>query len=413
MNSKKIIALILSGLLTCATFYGCNNNSNTPENTDTNTDTEVTEQDNSEPAPTDTNVPTNSDSPTNNEVSEDVLVTPVPDESDAKAEVEVVLPITSYKSILTGLETTEELSKQRPVAIMFNNLKASLPQHGIGEMEIVYEAIVEGSITRLMGVVTDWANLPTLGSIRSSRDYYIDFADSHNAIYVHAGGSELAYGVLRSRKTNNIDGTNGTYASTNAFYRNRDRLNKGFSLEHTLFTDGPALAKAIEGNKYTTVLNEGYTSPLLFLTADLSFTGEQAEYIYIPYSNYAQSYFDYDKESKLYLKGQYLNAKSSLDKHDSPHIDGNTNQQLSFKNILILYVSYSTVDNVGRQALKFTGNGKGYYFSLGKMREICWEKESRTSPYTLYEVDGTTKLLINQGKTYIGMVKPGTNIVYK
>ena len=60
-----------------------------------------------------------------------------------------------------------------------------------------------------------------------------------------------------------------------------------------------------------------------------------------------------------------------------------------------------------------TGSGKGYYFSLGTLREIRWEKASRTSPYTLYEADGETKLLINQGKSYIGMVKPGTDVVYK
>ncbi|MBR5308456.1 MAG: DUF3048 domain-containing protein [Clostridia bacterium] len=412
MSSKKILALILAALITGAAFYGCNNDSKAPENPDA--DTQITEQDNSGMSP-DTTDSSQSTDTVEDEVATDAAANPereLAEESDANEESPEI-PEVLFRSKLTGLETTEELVNQRPVAIMFNNLKASLPQHGIGEMEIVYEAIVEGSITRLMGVATDWANLPTLGSVRSSRDYYIDFADAHNAIYVHAGGSELAYGVLRSRKTNNIDGTNGTYASTKAFYRNKDRLNKGVSMEHTLFTDGPALAKAIEGNKYATALNEGFTSPLLFLDSEIISEGDTAEYIYVPFSTYAQSYFDYDKESKVYYKGQYLSSKSSLDKHDSPHIDGNTNEQLSFKNVIVLFASYSTVDSAGRQALQFTGSGKGYYFSLGTLREIRWEKASRTSPYTLYEADGETKLLINQGKSYIGMVKPGTDVVYK
>ncbi len=335
-----------------------------------------------------------------------------PDPEHQTEQEQTPVPVVQFTNKLTGLPTTEELSNQRPIAIMFNNLKAALPQHGIAEMDVVYEAIVEGSITRLLGVATDWKSLPTLGSIRSSRDYYIDFSDAHGGIYVHAGGSDYAYQTLWERGTDNIDGTNGPYASS-AFYRNQERRKKGVSLEHTLFSSGELLTKAIESSKYDTTLSDGYVAPFKFSDTALNFDGDTANYVYIPFSNYAQSYFDYNAETGVYDKGQYVSSKSSLDKHDSPHIDGNTNEQLAFENIIIIYTSYRTIDDKGRQAVDFTGKGTGYYFSDGIGKEITWERPTRTGGYTLYEADGTTELLMNTGKTYIGVVKNGTDIIYK
>lgn len=343
------------------------------------------------------------------EISESSEIQNITEEKENPDEINV-----KYRSKLTGLPLeSEELSNQRPVAIMFNNLKAALPQHGICKMDVLYEAIVEGSITRLLGIAENWQELPTLGSIRSSRDYYIDFSDAHNAIYVHAGGSQIAYNTLAQRKTDNIDGTNGPRVSSNAFYRNQERRNKGVSIEHTLFTSGERLTEAIKGNKFNTVLKDGFVSPFRFSDSGVEFDGKVANYVYIPFSTYAQSYFDYNTEKGVYDKGQYVSSKSSLDKHDSPHTDGNDNSTLSFKNIIIIYTSYRTIDDKGRQAVQFTGNGTGYYFTDGKCKEIMWNRPTRTGGYTLYEADGTTELLMNPGKTYVAIVKNGTTITYK
>ncbi len=399
MNIKSFGAVILALLLSCSAFISCSENEN--KGTSENEKKIVTE--NSKNNISNTEKKENSPSPETEQESEENN-----NENNNISETEP-----KYYNILTGIETSPELSVQRPVAIMFNNLKAALPQHGISEMDLLYEVLVEGSITRLMGVAADWKNLPTLGSIRSSRDYYIDLADAHNAIYVHAGGSEIAYSTMRSRGTNHIDGTNGNSASTAAFYRNQERLKKRIASEHTLFTSGSNITKAIEANKFSTDLKDNFESPLKFSNSPIVFNGATANYVYIPFSNYAQSYFDYDAEIDLYLKGQYLNVNSSLDKHDSPHIDGNTNEQIKFKNIVVLFANHSTIDNYGRLSVDFTGTGKGYYFSSGKCKEIIWKRTNRTSGYSLFESDGATELLLNVGKTYIGIVKPNVNVVYK
>lgn len=398
LNIKSFGAFLLALLMSCSAFISCSKNEN--KETSENEKNIVTE--NSKNIISNTEKKDNSPSHETEKDSEN---------NSENNNISKIEP--KYYNNLTGVETSQKLSTQRPVAIMFNNLKAALPQHGISEMDLLYEVLVEGSITRLMGVAADWKNLPTLGSIRSSRDYYIDLADAHNAIYVHAGGSEIAYSTMRSRGTNHIDGTNGNSASTAAFYRNQERLKKRIASEHTLFTSGSNITKAIESNKFSTVLKDNFESPIKFSNSPIVFNGDSANYVYVPFSNYAQSYFDYSAESGLYSKGQYLNVNSSLDKHDSPHIDGNTNEQIKFKNIVILFAKHSTIDNYGRLSVDFTGTGKGYYFSNGKCKEIIWKRANRTSGYSLLESDGVTELLLNVGKTYIGIVKPNVSVVYK
>ena len=62
-------------------------------------------------------------------------------------------------SYLTGLPIDKELEISRPLAVMLNNIEAGCPQSGIADAAIVYEAPVEGRITRLMAIYDDYRNL--------------------------------------------------------------------------------------------------------------------------------------------------------------------------------------------------------------------------------------------------------------
>ena len=75
--------------------------------------------------------------------------------------------VTSY---LTGKQVDEAIGRQRPLAVMFNNIEAGCPQTGISRADVVYECPVEGRITRLMGIIENWHDLEKIGSIRSCRD---------------------------------------------------------------------------------------------------------------------------------------------------------------------------------------------------------------------------------------------------
>ena len=106
--------------------------------------------------------------------------------------------VAQVKSYLTGLDVPESIGRQRPVAVMLNNIKGGCPQSGIANAGVVYEAPVEGEITRLMGIFEDYQNLERIGSVRSCRDYYIFYANEFDAIYSHYGQSAYAVPFLNS-----------------------------------------------------------------------------------------------------------------------------------------------------------------------------------------------------------------------
>ncbi len=314
------------------------------------------------------------------------------DEQDEKQ------PELTFENPLTGLMTTEEIATTRPVAIMVNNIHAALPQIGISEAEVIYEILEEGGITRLLCVYNDYKDIPEIGSIRSARDYFIDFADAHDAVFIHAGGSTYAKQALIDRRTNNLDGL-----YLDQFYRSAERQ-KIMSREHTLMISGSGICEAMALKGYSTTTEK--KGPFTF--GDVELDGESAQYIEIPFSlgynpsPYAVTHLNYDSEKGAYLKGQYGAA----------HIDGDDNTQLEFKNVLTLTCSMSVIpgDEYGCLKMSFNGTGKGTYACDGVIKDIVWKKNAGESTYTLYESDGQTPLILNKGKSYIAVVPVGTQI---
>lgn len=316
----------------------------------------------------------------------------IPDSEENKTSITYINP-------LTGLETREDLTHKRPVTIMINNIYNALPQVGISEADIVYEILEEGGITRLLCVYNDFEEIPEIGSVRSTRDYYIDVADAHDAILVHAGGSTYAYSDLAERNTDNID---GLYASQ--FYRSAERR-KTMSKEHTLMISGSGLSEAVSQYGYRT--ESEHPCPLSF-SHNYSAGTDVATHISFPFSigynsnPYVKAFFDYNEETKEYLKGQFK----------QPHIDGDDGTQLSFKNVITLTCPMNIIkgDPLGCIQVHFTGTGAGTYSVDGTHREIVWKKPSRDSAYALFESDGETPLVLSPGKSYIALVPTGTNI---
>ena len=85
-----------------------------------------------------------------------------------------------------------EESKSRPYAVMINNVGGARKlQSGLQDAYMVYEMMVEGGITRYLALFLDQTTA-RIGSIRSARHYYLDYALENDAIYVHHGYSPQA-----------------------------------------------------------------------------------------------------------------------------------------------------------------------------------------------------------------------------
>ena len=83
----------------------------------------------------------------------------------------------TVKSYLTGEDVSVGIGHRRPIAVMLGNDTNGAPQSGTENAGVIYEAPVEGSITRLMAIIEDYDNIPRIGSVRSCRDYFLFYAN--------------------------------------------------------------------------------------------------------------------------------------------------------------------------------------------------------------------------------------------
>ncbi len=301
------------------------------------------------------------------------------------------------------VETKKELqvvdvnSNSRPIAVMINNIGVARKyQSGLQDAYLVYEIIVEGGITRFMAVFKD-ANLDSIGSIRSSRAYFLDYALENDAIYVHWGGSPGALSNISSLGVNNLDGhsNGGPY-----FFR---KTELPVPLEHTGFTSTKLINSGIDHFKYRKTTSKDLLLNYTTEENDLSKIegAEVANYVEIPYSTYITTSYKYDSANKVYKR--YVNSEE--------HIDYVTKKQYTAKNIITYQIYNDTIndDDKGRQELKNIGNGKGYYISEGYAVPITWEKKSR-SAQTVYKYLNGEEINVNDGNTFIQIQPSGKNL---
>lgn len=261
-------------------------------------------------------------------------------------------PVLAYRHPLTGEPLAEPLTV-RPVALCSNNYKAAQPVLGISHADIIYEHITEGlgSETRMLAVYTDLNFDDKLGSVRSARTYSIDLASSLDAIYVHCGGSSMALDKLaKSRYPSLNEYYNGDY-----FYRDSERKAAGLKHEHTLVTEGNLLLKGL-GTKDLdlTISEDAYYGFEFSDEADLS--GEAAQNITIQYYNNNGKYtiMSYDKTDGMYYGAQKWGKKQGA------VADGNTDELVPFKNILIIKSKVTGAGDGSHVYMKLTGEGEGF-----------------------------------------------------
>ena len=299
---------------------------------------------------------------------------------------------------LTGLPLdSEELHGRRPAAIMINNIHVACPQVGLRYADTIYECTVEGGITRLMMLVTDYEKLTTVGSIRSCREYYLDFAANHDAIYVHIGGSTEAYTNIYERNIDDLDGMR-----INMYFRDPNRMSS-MGYEHSAMTNGELLKSAVESKAYRTEISEGRETSFKFIPyteeQNSSADGAAALTVEIPYTSVHKPKYVYDETSQKYLRYQFIGEK---------HIDGETGEQLSFDNVLIIACRHENRgDSYNHINVYTTGTGNGYYISKGKYIPVTWSKSGVDEPMTLTKEDGS-ELKMNCGTIFVNIVDDST-----
>ena len=288
---------------------------------------------------------------------------------------------------LTGCSGFSEAAVgKRPVSVMVSNIQKSLPQWGISSADLIYEAVTEGGITRLMCVFADPDNVPNVGPVRSVREYYPQFSMPLNTIFFHFGGSTTGYDAVKEYQTETVDGM----TMTSSFAQDTSRLNRG--KEHTYYTNSELMQAGIAKKGYS--VTGATPSPFSFTapnrTANL--TGGDAISAKVRFSGYITASFDYDPASGKYLRSQY----------GEPHIDANNGQQAAVTNVFIIYSPTSQIDGGILTRYDLTG-GTGIYLCGGKQQAFQWTKGAYNEPFRFTDESGA-ELKVTPGNSWICVV---------
>jgi len=360
-----------------------------------------------QPGTPETAPPTTTVTDPSTEPSSEPVTEPSSEPTEPPTETPTTEPVPLYTNPLTG-EPTDSLCIHRPYAVMLNNIKDAMPHHGVSQADIIYEILVEGGITRCMALFTDIQNVKAIGAVRSARKYYVDIAQSYDAIYVHGGGSDEAYAYMKTLGIKNIDGVMGAYEYL-YFYRDQDRLNQGYDKVHTLFTTGPNLIAYAEKIKASLTRPEGIGYGMEF-DDDKLIVGQSANKIVVkfhtgskPTSSTKSTTLTYNADTNLYYAYQ----------HGQDYVDGNTGDAVAFRNILVLRANTSIQpENNLLLTINTFGSGTGYFVCNGQMVPIKWSRAGLNDPF-IYTLENGTPLTFGVGTTYIAVVPQKSTVEFQ
>lgn len=311
------------------------------------------------------------------------------------------------RSKLTNEWIEEEVAETRPIAVIIPNESRAQPHYNLSKASVVYEAKVEGSMTRLMAIYEDWQDLEKIGNVRSIRSYFAYWAFEWDPIIVHYGGPYFVYDLLDVETTENVDGMQDTLA----FYRTTDRESP-----HNAYTSGSGIVSSVTKHGYS--LNyRGMIKDHHFVFAaadhpnDLSQYGENAKSAtYVDMTGaypLTRCYFNYNETDGLYYRSQYLSGST-----DGPHVDGATGEQLSFSNLLVQHVKQEEIGN-GYLAMQCHDTTRdGWFFTKGKGIHVTWQKTGDYEP-TQYFDDAGNEIELNTGKTMILIIRDTDDFTFR
>lgn len=295
---------------------------------------------------------------------------------------------------LTGRPVLASVAARHAIAVMIDDHPDARPQSGFTDASVVWQAPAEGGIPRYMMIFQDRV-APSVGPVRSSRQYFIAWASEWRSVYAHVGGSPQALATLRDRGRGqyvyNADEFRwgGVY-----FHRTKDRF-----APHNVYSTGKelrALAKRL-GAKDTLmkpVWRFGTDAPMS--------TRPQGGKITVVYSWNTITY-RYDRTTNSYLRSVSGSKKQ---------IDRGTNQQVAPKNVVVMLMSFGPLNDGSKKhrlEAQFVGKGVAWISSNGKTVKGTWSKAGFTKPTKFFGPDGKP-VRLTIGQTFIQVMPRGSRI---
>lgn len=286
---------------------------------------------------------------------------------------------------LSGLDVEASLAARPVTGIMIENSEEARPQSGLIDADVVFEAIAEGGITRFLALFQS-RKPEYIGPVRSARPYYVEWAKTFDASYVHAGGSPDG---LQTISNLGVKDVNAFAYGDDVFYRTTDR-----SSPHNLYSSFKGLDKVNQDEGFTSSKFTGWIRK-----KDVPQT-PTAKTIDITISSpYYNPSYVYDATTNSYLRSE----------GGELHKDEKSSKQLSPKTVLVMVMNRS--QNGIYSVYKTNGSGKFLSFQDGIVTEGTWSRTNTTDQYTFKDANGFD-YLFNKGQTWVSIVTDTSNVKY-
>ncbi len=300
---------------------------------------------------------------------------------------------------LDGSLVAENMKNLFPTAVVVDNHIDALPNYGLSQANLIYEALVEGGATRFLALYTPHSDkeIRKIGPVRSARPYFVELAKEYDAMLAHSGGSPTALNLIKQLSVNNLEEI--AWWGPDYFWRVYSR-----EAPHNLFTSNQNLAQALidweladKKPNYRTWLFEKNT------TLSLSNSPIQQIHIKISDDNRYNSTFKYSSSTNSYIRFQ----------NNKKHIDALNNKAIQIKNIIIQKINPPRIkDEIGRLEVDLVGQAEAVIFKNGEKIDAIWRKRNLQSRTVFYDLSGD-EVLFEPGLSWLILIPKNKSIEYK
>lgn len=297
----------------------------------------------------------------------------------------IVKKITEKVRAVDGAYINRLAQEKYPVAIVIDNKYEAMPRSGLSYANFVFEAPVEGGLTRFLAIYSTDREIEKIGPVRSMRPYFIDWAMEFGALLVHCGGSPKALSLIqKSEKIRNLN--LDEFAENFYFWRSRDRL-----APHNLYTSSDRLDRARDKKLASQKLEFA-----AWRFKDEAFESERGDtkQVRINFGIYPSqdAIWKYDKNKNFYVR--YYKTKVVQDDNGS---------LVLAKNIAVMETDIWVIDSLSRRKIKTIGSGDALIFQDGLKIEGKWEKKSQEERLRFFDKNGN-EIQFNRGTTWVEVV---------
>ena len=280
-----------------------------------------------------------------------------------------------------------------PMSVVISNGADARPDAGIENAALVYEALVEGGITRFLAIFNPSMATEKIGPVRSARSYFVDIAEELNALFVHVGGSPDALADIR--KTSDLIDLNEMGSDEIYFWRSKQR-----SAPHNTYTSLEQLERAADVKNIRGLSLQPTKAWKFKDDADESARPASSPSLLINYSTFNyQVKFEYQPKENNYLRFMAGAAHKT-----------ESGSSIAAKNIIVSFVETYVIDEL-RLGMNLAGEGEAIVCTDGTCKKAVWKKNAetdRTRYYYRNDGDGSdTEIAFNRGLTWIALFPKG------